>query len=426
MLLANMLQTAFNIIDMLFVGRLGPDAIAAVSMSGSIIHIVMTLVIGVDMGMRAMVARYYGAEDRATARRVAGQALLMGGVLTLLLASGGALWRRDMLEVLGAQPEVVRLGGDYLLIFFGGVLGMVYMFFISGILQSIGDAKTPMRVGALAFVANIALDPLLIFGWGPIPAYGVAGAAWATICSRGLAGALLLAALFRHPEFSLALGDLRPDPGLIRRILRIALPGSLQIGCYSVSDVLSTRLLAVFGTTALAAYGVVNRSVMALMIVGFGLGGAAATLVGQNLGAGNPDRAERSVWIISGLYAGLLLVGTVFFYIYAPALVGAFTRDAPTLALGVDCLRIFAYGFLLLPFNMIFGRALQGAGDTVSPLLITAFCRLPLLLGLLYVLPRHTGWGIDGLWYGFLVALGAESLLKFAWFQRGTWKTRTV
>jgi putative MATE family efflux protein len=426
MLLANLLQTAFNIIDMLFVGRLGPEAIAAVAMSGAIIHMIMTLVIGVDMGMRALVARFYGAEEIGQARRVAGQALLLGGILTLFLASGGAFWRRDLLMLLGAQPQVVDLGSSYLLVLFGGIITMVYMFFVSGILQSIGDAKTPMRVGALAFVVNILLDPLLIFGWGPVPAYGVAGAAWATVLSRGLAGVMLLAALFNHTDFRVKLADLKPDFPLLRRIGRIALPGALQIGCYSGSDIFSTRLLAVFGTTTVAAFGVANRSVMLLMIVGFGLGGAAATLVGQNLGAGQTKRAEQSVWIISGLYAIVLAFGTVGYYWGAPAFIGAFTSDKATLALGVDCIRIFCFGFIFMPFNLIFGRALQGAGDTLSPLFITALCRLPLLLGLLYWLPRHFAQSTDGLWYSFLVALVVEGLLKLAWFQRGAWKTQQV
>jgi len=426
MMVSNFLQTAFNIIDMIFVGRLGPDAIAGVSMSGAMIHAVMTLVIGVDLGMRAMVSRFYGAGDREMARRVAGQALLMGGVLTLVFASSGVIWRQEFLELLGAAPPVVEQGSRYLLILFSGIITMVYMFFVSGVLQSIGDARTPMRVGAVSFVVNIVLDPLLIFGWGPVPGLGVQGAALATVLARGLAGLLLLRALFTHAEFRLRLPHLIPDLGLVRRILRIALPGSAQIGAYSASDVLATRLIAAFGTAAVAASGVTSRCVMVVMIVGFGLGGATATMVGQNLGARRIDRAERSVWLIAGMYAAFLLVAAAIYYGTAPNIIGLFTQDLSTRTLGVSFMQILSPGFVFISLNLIFGRALQGAGDTVSPLVITAFSRLPLLLGLLYVLPRYTELGRDGLWYSFLIATIVEGLLKLGWFRRGKWKTQRV
>jgi len=426
MMVSNFLQTAFNIIDMIFVGRLGPDAIAGVSMSGAMIHAVMTLVIGVDLGMRAMVSRFYGAGDREMARRVAGQALLMGGVLTLVFASSGVIWRQEFLELLGAAPPVVEQGSRYLLILFSGIITMVYMFFVSGVLQSIGDARTPMRVGAVSFVVNIVLDPLLIFGWGPVPGLGVQGAALATVLARGLAGLLLLRALFTHAEFRLRLPHLIPDLGLVRRILRIALPGSAQIGAYSASDVLATRLIAAFGTAAVAASGVTSRCVMVVMIIGFGLGGATATMVGQNLGARRIDRAERSVWLIAGMYAAFLLVAAALYYGTAPNIVGLFTQDLSTRTVGVSFMQILSPGFVFISLNLIFGRALQGAGDTVSPLVITAFSRLPLLLGLLYVLPRYTELGRDGLWYSFLIATIVEGLLKLGWFRRGKWKTQRV
>jgi len=426
MMVSNFLQTAFNIIDMIFVGRLGPDAIAGVSMSGAMIHAVMTLVIGVDLGMRAMVSRFYGAGDREMARRVAGQALLMGGVLTLVFASSGVIWRQEFLELLGAAPPVVEQGSRYLLILFSGIITMVYMFFVSGVLQSIGDARTPMRVGAVSFVVNIVLDPLLIFGWGPVPGLGVQGAALATVLARGLAGLLLLRALFTHAEFRLRLPHLIPDLALVRRILRIALPGSAQIGAYSASDVLATRLIAAFGTAAVAASGVTSRCVMVVMIVGFGLGGATATMVGQNLGARRIDRAERSVWLIAGMYAAFLLVAAAIYYGTAPNIIGLFTQDLSTRTLGVSFMQILSPGFVFISLNLIFGRALQGAGDTVSPLVITAFSRLPLLLGLLYVLPRYTELGRDGLWYSFLIATIVEGLLKLGWFRRGKWKTQRV
>lgn len=426
MMLGNFLQTSSSIFDMIFVGRLGPDAIAGVSMSGAIIQLVMTLVIGIDMGMRAMVSRFYGARDLAMTRRVVGQALLMAGVLSVLLAATGEIWRDDLLKLIGASPEVVAQGSAYLQIFFLGVSATVSLFFTSGILQSIGDAHTPMRLGAIAFGANILLAPLFIFGWGPFPALGVPGAALATVLSRGVAGVLVLRLLFRNSELGLRLTDLRPDFQLMGRMLRIALPGSLQIGCYGVADILANYFIAGFGTAAVAAFGVAARSSMLLMVIGFGLSGAAATLVGQNLGAGKPDRAARSAWIITGLYAVVLLCGALAYYLGAATIIGLFTTDAPTLALGIDCLRILSLGFLFISLNLILGRSLQGAGDTLSPMLFALIARLPLLMGLLYTLPHLGGLGTDGLWYSFFIAGGVEGLLKLFWFQRGKWKTRRV
>lgn len=426
MILGNFLQTASTILDMVFVGRLGPEAIAGVSMSGAIIHMVMTLVIGIDMGMRAMVARFYGARDLEMTRRVIGQSLLMAAVLALFLAGSGVWWRRELLQLIGASPEVVEQGSGYLQIFFLGVAATVSLFFTSGILQSVGDAHTPMRLGALAFGANIVLAPLLIFGWGPFPRLGVPGAALATVLARGAAGLLLLRLLFRNPELALGLRHLRAELALIGRIVRIALPGALQIGCYGLADILANYLIAAFGTAAVAAFGVASRSTMLVMVIGFGLGGATATLVGQNLGAGQAERASRSAWIIAGLYGALLLGSGVAYYLGAPGIIGVFTQDPQTSALGVDCLRIFSLSFLFIPLNLILGRALQGAGDTLSPLIFALVCRLPLLMGLLYTLPRLRGLGTDGLWYSFVAASAAEGLLKLFWFQRGHWKRRRV
>jgi len=360
------------------------------------------------------------------AQRVAGQALLMGAVMTIILASGGVLWRREMLVGLGAAPAVVEAGSDYLLILFSGILTMVLMFFISGILNSIGDARTPMRVAAVAFIINTVLDPLLIFGWGPIPAMGVEGAAWATISGRGVAGLLLLRILFSQGNFQLRLTDLKPDLPLIGRILHIAVPGSLQIGCYSLSEVVSMRLIAPFGTASIAAFGVAGRSVMFLLIGGFALSGAVGTMVGQNLGAGKPQRAARSVWIITGLYTLILLVATLIYHQAPASIIGLFTQDPEARSIGAEALKIFSLGFVFLAFNIIIGRALQGAGDTLSPLIMTAFCRLPVLLSLLYYLPHHWDLGINGLWYSFVVANVLEGLLKVFWFQTGRWKKTKV
>jgi len=426
MMLGNFLQTSSSIFDMIFVGRLGPDAIAGVSMSGAIIQLVMTLVIGVDMGMRAMVSRFYGAGDLVMTRRVIGQALLMAAVLAVLLAAGGEVWRDDLLRLIGATPQVVAQGSAYLQVFFLGVVATVSLFFTSGILQSIGDAHTPMRLGAVAFGANILLAPLLIFGWGPLPALGVPGAALATVLSRGLAGALVLRLLFKNPEVGLRLADLRPDFVLMGRMVRIALPGSLQIGCYGVADILANYFIASFGTAAVAAFGVAARSTMLLMVIGFGLSGAAATLVGQNLGAGKPERAAQSAWIITGIYGVFLLGGTAIYALGAGHIIGLFTTDANTLALGIASLHIFSIGFLFMSLNLILGRALQGAGDTLSPLIFALVSRLPVLMGLLYALPRFRGLGTDGLWYSFVIASGVEGLLKLYWFQRGKWKLRQV
>ncbi len=425
MMLGNLLQTSFSIIDMAFIGRLGPQALAGVALAGAIVHMVMTLVIGVDFGMRALVSRHYGARQLDTARRVAGQSLLLGGALTLILATAGLLWHRSLLELLGAAPQVADQGSAYLTVFFTGIITMVYMFFVSGMLQSIGDAATPMRISAWAFALNVPLDYVLIFGLGPIPALGVSGAALATILARGLAGLLLLRALFHHPSFRLGWGDLRLDWTLMRRIVRIAIPSSAQIGSYSISDILATRFIAGAGTAALAAYGLGSRAVMVVMILGFGLGGSAATMVGQNLGAGRPERAARSTWLIAAAFAGLLVLVGLLYYEGATAIVGVFTQDGPTAALGARYLQIYAMSFVFLAANLIFGRALQGAGDTFSPMVITAIVRLPVLMNLLHFLPQW-GFNTDGLWYAFALAQVFEGLLKMFWFWRGKWKVKEI
>jgi len=425
--LSHLLLATYHVVDMYFVAKLGAVAIATVVMGGTISNIIWMIMAGLGTSIRAMISRFIGAKQEKAAAEVAAQSLLLSLMLGALIGLFGSLFAQPILVLLGAEPEVLSLGVAYIRILaIGEGLSTLLMHSCKAILEGAGNAKTPMRILIYSNLVNMALLPLLIFGWGPIPPLGVNGAAWATIIAE-FWGAILflrfLGATTIGPEI---FRRLRPDGPTLRRMIRIAFPRSLQRGLEVLTAVILIRLVADFGTVAVAVYGIGFRLDLALKSPGWGLGTAADTLVGQSLGALKPGRAEKSAWLVAGIY--VLLNGVVgLLFIFIPEKVMAFfTIDPEVIRLGVPFLQIMYWAFIFMAVGMIFERALGGSGDTVSPLVITAIGLMGLKIPLALLLPHFMGLGVLGLWLAIALSYATWGVGMALWFHRGGWKQKEI
>lgn len=423
MMLGNILQTAFNVVDMIWVGKLGPEAIASVAMSGGVLLVIMTLIIGVATGTLAMVARFSGAKNREGADNVAMQSLIVGGVLSIILAAAGLVFARSILQVLGARGEILQLGTDYLKIILTGALTMVYLFLVTAIFRAAGDALTPMLIMVGATVLNIILDPLMIFGIG-FPRMGVAGAALATVFSRGLGALVGLYILFQgYSRVRVHLAKLQVDLGIIARILRIGFPNSIQMVLRSSAGLILMAIVARYGAYAICAYGIGLRIFSVVLMPGFALATSAATLVGQNLGARKFYRAKISAWSAAGFNTLLMGFLGVLFFAFSSNLIAMFSANPSIIKLGSEYLRVTCFSYVFVALGVVLGRSLMGAGDTTAPLLISVFTLLGIQIPLAIMLPKHLHIGLSGVWWAILISSILQGCLICFWFNLGRWKS---
>ncbi len=427
MMFGNILQTVFNIVDIIWVGKLGGAAIAAVAMSGTILMVIMTLIIGIATGTIAMVARFTGAGDGKKANEVAMQSLILSFIASSLLAAAGFGLAEGMLKLLGGTPEVVALGTGYLKILLVGGTVMFLLFLAEAILRGAGDALTPMIILIVATLLNAILDPLMIFGKVGFPRLGVNGAALATVLSRGIGVVIAFVVLFRgNSPIHLEWKNVKVDFGLIWRITRLGVPSSIQMSLRSLMGVVLMAIVAQYGTYAVAAYGVGLRIMMLVLMPAFGLATAAATLVGQSLGAREPERAHLSAWTAARFT--MLIMGTVgiIFFLFAPSLIGFFSTNPQVVKIGTAYLRITSLGYLFIALGVVLGRSLNGAGDTVSPMVITFISLWGLQIPLALILPGGFHLGVTGVWWAILISTVIHGTITTGWFQRGRWKLKEI
>lgn len=427
MMLEMAMESLFTIVDLFFVSSLGAAAVAAVGLTEAVLTLVYALGLGLGMGATAFVARRIGEHDAHGARVVAAQALWVGALVVLALGIGGACYARDILAAMGADNEVLAVGQAYSTVMLAGSGSIAGLFILNGVFRGAGDATIAMRSMWLANGLNIVLDPCLIFGWGPFPELGVTGAAVATTCGR-TAGVLYLLLAFAGPRSRVPLRwrDLRPVPGVVLSLLRVSMGGVAQFLVATSSWIVMMRFVAPYGSAAVAGYTIAIRILAFSLLPAWGLANAAATLVGQNLGAGDAARAERSVWEVARVSAGMMgLVGFLSF-VCAPSIIAIFTQDTEVLAHGVSCLRIVACGYVFYAVGMIVTQAFNGAGDTGTPTLINLVGFWILQIPLAWALTRHTGLGPTGVFTAVLCAESFIALIAVAAFRRGRWKLRTL
>jgi putative MATE family efflux protein len=417
-------ESIFAVVDIFWVSKLGPDAIATVGLTEGLLTLIYAGAMGLSIGVGAVVARRTGAKDHAGAARAAVQAVLIGVALSIIVGITGALAGPRLLALMGASPAVQAIGAGYTRTMLGGSVTVVLLFLINAAFRGAGDAPLTMRTLWLANGINILLGPVFIFGLGPAPRLGVLGAAVATTIGRGTGVLYQLNNLRRGAgRLSVPRSEIRIDPETLRTILKIARSAMAQMFIGMTSWVGLVRILATFGSTVLAGYTIAIRVVLFALLPSWGLGNAAATLVGQNLGAGNPERAEQAVWRAAFYnFVFLGLVGLALL-IAGPAVARLFTSDPGVVSEAGRCLRIVAAGFGLYAYGMVVSQAFNGAGDTRTPTRLNFACFWAGELPIAYLLSRELGFGPSGAYLAITLAFSALAISSVVIFRRGNWKT---
>lgn len=427
MMLEMAMESVFAVVDIAYVSFLGTDAVAAVGITEALVTILYAVSIGLGMGVTAMVSRRIGARDAEGAARTTGQAIWLGAVISLVIGVIGVSYADEMLALMGASPTVIATGHGYTAVILGGSVTILYLFLLNAAYRGAGDAAVALRSLWLANGINIVLDPCLIFGLGPFPELGVTGAAVATTIGRGTGVLYQLYYLTgSRGRLGFRLAHLRPDLALMRRMLLISAGGVGQFLIATSSWIGLMRIVALYGSGAVAAYTISLRMIEFALLPAWGLGNAAATMVGQNLGAGLPGRAAASTWR-AARYNVIFMCGVgALMLVFAPQIAGWFTDDPQVLHHGTNCLRILGVGYPFYAVGMIMIQALNGAGDTVTPSVLNFVCFWLLQIPLAYWLARHAGYGPEGVFAAIVVSESLLSLLAIGVFRRGRWRDRRV
>jgi len=427
MVLEMVLESLFAVVDVFWVGRLGADAVATVGLTESLLSLVFAIGLGLSLSTTAMVARRIGERDPKGAAVAGVQAIVLGLATSLLIGLPCFFYAPRLLQLMGASPQVVAVGSGYARIALGGSGAILMLFLNNAIFRGAGDAAIAMRLLWVSNILNLILDPCLIFGLGPFPKLGVTGAALATFTGRSIGVAYQFYRLLRGSErIRILRQQLRVNLAVLWRLLRVSLTGILQFAIAHTSWIGLVRIVSIFGSAALAGYTIAIRIVIFLILPSWGLSNAAATLVGQNLGAKQPERAETSVWR-TGFYNMLFLgVVGIFFIIFATPVVRLFTHDPAVVPLAASCLRIVSYGNIGYAYGMVMLQAFNGAGDTITPTIVNLFgfwlCEIPLA----YFLAIPARMQARGAYYSIVAAECLIATVSIVLFRRGYWKRQKI
>ena len=427
MVLEVVLESVFAVADIFWVSRLGPDAVASVGLTESLLTVIYALAMGLGIGATAVVARRIGEKDPEGAARAAVQALALALLVSVVLGTAGALLAPRLLALMGASPGVIETGRGYATIMLGGEAAIIVLFVANAIFRGAGDAAIAMRVLWLANIINIVLGPLLIFGPGPFPALGVTGAAIATTTGRSIGAIYAVTRLFRQASrIPVGRRHLRVDVVVMRQILSLSGSATLQNLIGMASWIGLVRILAGYGSEALAGYTIAVRLIIFALLPSWGLSNAAATMVGQSLGARKPERAERAVWQAGAYNARFLVAVGILFFVAAPLILRAFTSDPVVSDYAVHCLRIVALGYPLYAYGMVLTQSFNGAGDTWTPTWLNLLCFWIFEIPLAWGLSGPAGFGPSGVFWAIMASFSLLALASAVLFRRGRWKTRVV
>lgn len=427
MALEMLMESAFAIVDIFFVSKLGAEAIATVGLTESMMTLVYALAVGLSAATSSLVSRRIGEKNFEGASKVAFQAIIAGILISLFIAVPGVIFTRNLLRLMGASSVIVQEMWGFTALMIGSNTVIMLLFIINAIFRSAGDAAVSMRVLWMANLINIILDPLLIFGWGPVPAFGITGAAVATASGRGIAVLFQVILLFRGKKrVQLHLRHIRLDLKVMTTLLKLSLGGVSQHIIATSSWILLIRIVSAFGSIVVAGYTIAIRVVNFALLPNWGLSNAASTLVGQNLGAHQPQRAERSVWITGWInicfsgFIGLILV------VFSSTFIRLFIQDRAVIEAGSVALRIISLGFISYGFGMVLVNALNGAGDTFSPAVINIICYWILEIPLAWLLAVTAGMNESGVFIAIVIAETMMTLSAFWLFRKGRWKLKKV
>jgi len=427
MVLEMIMESVFAIVDIFFVSRLGSDAIAAVGLTESMMTLVYAIAVGFSAGTTALISRRIGEKNPGAAAKAAGQSMIAGLLVSSLLAIPGIFYSYELLKLMGAGESLALQNHGFTRIMFAGNAVIMMLFIINAAFRSAGDAALSMRVLLIANGINLVLDPLFIFGFGPIPAFGIEGAAIATTTGRGIAVAFQLYVLFRgRMRIKLKMVHLIPDFRLMASVIKLSIGGILQNLIATASWIVMVRIISVFGSTAVAGYTIGIRIIIFSLLPSWGVSNAAATLVGQNLGAGRPDRAQRAAWITGFANMSLLGLISILFISFPGFFIRMFIQDVEVIRAGITCLQIVSSGFLFYAFGMVMTQSLNGAGDTYTPTLLNFICFWLIEIPLAYYLALRAGFETNGVYYAIVIAESTLTLLGIYVFSRGRWKLKKV
>jgi len=427
MVLEMIMESIFAVVDIFFVSKLGANAVATVGITESSMTIVYAIGMGLSTATTALVARRIGEKKAGKAGTVAFQAIISGLIVSILIAIPGIIYAKQFLLLMGASEEMAEAGYMFPAIMFGGNSVIMLLFIINAVFRSAGDAAISMRVLIMANLINIILDPLLIFGIGPFPELGLKGAAVATTTGRGLAVCFQFYLLFKgHKRIRLELDHVRIKLNVMMKLLRLSTGGILQNIIATSSWIALYRIISVLGSDVMAGYTIAIRIVVFVLLPSWGLSNAASTLVGQNMGAKQPERAERTVWITA--YANMILLGLVgiVLIIFPETFIRLFINDPSVIANGSISLRIISIGFVSYALGMVMIQAFNGSGDTVTPTRINLFCFWLFEIPLAYLLAIVFDLKIYGISIAIVAAETALTLTAWYYFRKGKWKLTKV
>ena len=430
-----LLQVTYNIVDTLWLGRLSADAVGAISLAFPMIFLLIAFAGGFTAAGAILVAQYTGAAGRSQAGKVVGQSFMFIGALSVLIGIVGYWITEDVLRILPSDADtadrVIPLAVDYVELIFLGLPLMFGFFVFSALMRGYGDTKTPMYVMFVSVVVNIILDPFLIFGWGPFPHLGIEGAAIATIIARGVGtGIGIYLIFFTGVGPSARLNHLYPDLGFIYDIVDLGVPASIEQSMAAFAMITIVAMVVTFEPPVVAAYGLGNRIFSLVFLPAMGLGRATDAMVGQNLGAGRADRAQRATYMAASVAAGFLFVLAIIALLVPEPIVSVFLGDVEdaqaTISYGTDYVRIRSVEFVFIGITQVVLGAFRGAGNTktamVFSILILWVTRVPVV----YLLAFPLGWGATGIWVGMAAGNVVGGVAALAWFTRGTWKSAYI
>ena len=414
-------------VDMIWVGRLGAASIAGVGVAGIAVQLMMSAMMGLTQGVRAMVARFIGAGDVRGANHVARQGFAISATFAILMAGIGIYFTEPILKLFGLEADVVAEGAAYLRIMFVGAAAMSFRMVAEGIMQASGDTLNPMRIAIFYRIIHVALCPFLIFGWWLFPQMGVSGAAMTNIVSQSLGLVFAFWILFKgRSRLRLTLSNFRLDPNIMWRIVRIGLPALVSSTQRGFSNLFVMLFMAPFGTIAVAAHTLCQRVEIFLFVMGMAFGMSSGVLVGQNLGARQPERAEKSAWLALGLVEGIMIIMSVLVLMRPEIIIHIFSSDPALVAETSVYLRIAAAGFSVLGFMTVLMNSLSGAGDTVPTMVIGILTTWAVTIPLAYFLPQITDLGVLGVRWGMAGGMIFAAVTYTAYFRLGRWKRKRV
>ena len=426
MMISSSLMTLGPTIDMIWIGKLGSTSMAAVGVSGMAVMVANSLIMGVFAGLRAMVARYVGAGDIRGANHVTQQAFTLGAALAAFMAIIGVFFSEQILTLLGVEADVIELGAAYMRIQFIGMITMSVLRISEASMQASGDSVTPMRIAIFFRLLHLGLSPAFIFGLWIFPEMGIRGAALAGVITQGIGGGIGLWFLMTgRTRMKLTFRNFGVNPGIIWRLVKIGIPASITGMGRSFANLLLVTFISPFGTIAVAAHSLMQRvdGFVNMPATGFGVG--AGVLVGQNLGAGKPDRAERSGWTAAVIFTTIMVFGSLFIWFFSPHIIRIFNSEPELVEIGTAFLHIQIVSYLVFGCTVVLSQSLNGAGDTMIPMIVTLFTMCFVQLPMAYLFTR-TSIGAAGVRWGVVSGMAVRTVIYTTYFKKGRWKRKKL